>query len=166
MIVNHHQYSHFIFPLLIFSTRQIWTIHHLILSSFSFKDGSGWDPDARWLLCRRHMGAEDACHRSAQGRVAKGHRGNPYWWSYAQTGGKIRYAFTILSADWFQGTSMEWAHEGRTYSMWLVKAVYHELFLLQMSSIEKHNSLLCCAACTVSVLSKADLRYLLFVGYK
>ncbi|MED6280619.1 hypothetical protein CHARACLAT_012619 [Characodon lateralis] len=32
------------------------------LFSVFVKDGSGRDPDARWLLCRRDVGAQDACH--------------------------------------------------------------------------------------------------------
>lgn len=56
------------------------------------QDGAGWDPDARWLLCRWDMGAEDACHRPQQGRVAEGDWGNPRWRSDAQAGGETRYA--------------------------------------------------------------------------
>lgn len=61
-----------------------------------WQDGAGWDPDARWLLCRRDVGTEDACHRPPQGRVAEGHWGNPHRWSNAQARGETRYACTSL----------------------------------------------------------------------
>lgn len=70
--------------------------HHLFLVLL-WQDGTGWDPDARWLLCRRHMGAEDACHRPPQGRVSESHWGNPHRWSYAQTCGEARYMYILLS---------------------------------------------------------------------
>lgn len=55
------------------------------------QDGAGWDPDARWLLRRWNMGAEDARHRPQQGRVVESDWGNPRWRSDAQAGGETRY---------------------------------------------------------------------------
>lgn len=64
------------------------------------QDGVRWNPDARWLLRRWDMGAEDACHRPQQGRIAEGDWGNPRWRSDAQAGGETRYASEM---DFFKG---------------------------------------------------------------
>lgn len=45
-------------------------IHPLLMIHLSWQYGAGWDPDARWLLRRWDLGAEDACHRPPQGCVS------------------------------------------------------------------------------------------------
>lgn len=77
-----------------------------------WQDGAGRDPDARWLLRRRDVGTEDACHRPPQGCVTEGHWGNPHRRSHAQTRGETRYECTLLSCCVHSDT---W---------WLLKAAY------------------------------------------
>lgn len=79
------------------------------------QDGAGWDPDARWLLRRRDMGTEDACHWPPQGCVAEGHWGNPHWWSHAQTSGETRYEHMLLS------------RRGQNSLWWLIWSVINRL---------------------------------------